>query len=265
MKQIYFTKVEDKKVIDSVKTEWKERFSAPIDDYYDYMINSGDHWSIKEGNQIIGYASIDNKNGLRQFFLSPLYLENGVAIFKQMIESHEIKEAHIATSNPICLSIAMHFQKSIEIEAYLFTSLLEGNLLEKEGAFRVAEPADLDTLVEFCHQTIEAPKDWLKEYIAKWIKRQEYFIFENEQEIIGICEVRTSDEKSNVACLGMVVSKNHRKKGVGTFLLGKAKEIALNRNHEPICSCDKDNMGSLKAIQANGFRAIHQMLKITFQ
>lgn len=62
----------------------------------------------------------------------------------------------------------------------------------------------------------------------------------------------------------MVVSPAHRKKGLGTFLLGNAKEKAIKWNREPICSCEKDNIGSLKSIENNGFRSIHQMLMLEF-
>lgn len=244
--------------------EWEKSLSAPIDDYYDYMIDSGVHWTVKKEEEIIGYFSIDNKNKLRQFFLLPFWLDDAEVVFKEMIGIHEIKEAYIATNNLIFLSIAMHLQESVEINSYLFTSFLEGNQLEHEGKFRLATFSDLDDLVEFNEKEVGAPKDWARDYISKWIEREEYFVLKSEEEILGICEVRTTDERPRVACLGMVVSSNHRRKGLGTFLLGKAKKIALERNHEPICSCDKDNIGSLKAIQANGFRAKHQMLKITF-
>jgi predicted acetyltransferase len=76
--------------------------------------------------------------------------------------------------------------------------------------------------------------------------------------------VRNSDTDDSIADIGMIVSPLYRKSGYGTFLLGKAKEIAIRIGKTPICSCEKDNLGSLKSIQKNGFRSIHQLLSVEF-
>ena len=83
-------------------------------------------------------------------------------------------------------------------------------------------------------------------------------------EILGACEVRKSAVQPEVADLGMVVSVNHRRKGVGTYLLGQAKRISREWDRKPICSCEKENAGSLKSILNNGFRSVHQMLVMEF-
>jgi len=46
-----------------------------------------------------------------------------------------------------------------------------------------------------------------------------------------------------------------------------AQQLSIKSNlsgRTPICSCEAGNIGSLKAIHKNGFRSIHQMLKLSF-
>ena len=73
------------------------------------------------------------------------------------------------------LTVAMHYQKSIKIDTYLFTEFVKGIVIEKEGILNLAKPEDLDKLVIFCHKSTGAPKEWLKGYINNLINRNDIF------------------------------------------------------------------------------------------
>ncbi len=263
-KQFNFNKTSDSNTLNLLKNEWKKSLTATQDGMWETLTDYAQHWEIKDDNKIIGYACVDDDNRLLQFFVLPQWMQEGVSIFKQFILQNEIKTGLIGTNNPVCLSVAMHFQKLVKVDTYLFTALVDGNTTEKEGTLNVAVEDDLERLINFCHESMGAPKEWLNGYLSDLIKKGEIFVFEDNDEILGTCEVRKRESEPGVADVGMVVSTAHRRKGLGTFLLGKAKEIAFQWNKKPICSCEKDNMGSLKSIHKNGFRSIHQMLSMDF-
>ena len=264
-KQFQFNKITDTSILNAIKVEWRKSLTAPQDDMWEAFTDDSNHWELKDKAQTIGYTCVNDDNRLLQFFVLPDWMQEGVLIFQQFIQQHKIKKALIGTNNPICLSIAMHFQKSIEVDTYLFTDFLKVNIIKKEGVLRSAESENLEKLVEFCHKSMGGPKVWLNGYIGNLIDRGEFFVFEDGEEILGTYEVRKSESNNKVASVGMIVSPAHRKKGLGTFLLAKAKEIAIKWNKQPICSCEKDNIGSLKSIQNNGFRSVHQMLLMEFE
>jgi len=160
--------------------------------------------------------------------------------------------------------VAMQLQRSIEVEGFLFQDMFDTDIVNKEGDFRQAQPEDLDKLVEFSHKYLGAPKDWLKEYIIEWIEREEFFYLEKDGDLIGTCETRTTEVNPNVASLGIVVNANYRKQGYGTYLMQRAKKIAKERDHQPICACDLANIGSMKAIQNCGFGVLHPIMNIQF-
>lgn len=260
----HFNKITDSNNLKSLKVEWQKSLVAPQDDMWESFTDFATHWEITQKNQTIGYACVNDENCLLQFFVLPLWRSEGVSVFKKFIKQQHIKSALIGTNNPIFLSTAMHVQKLVKVHTYLFTDTLRTETDKVDGIFRVVVSQELETIVDFYHESIGAPKGWLNGYLGNLVEKSEVFVLVNGDEILGACEVRKSESNANVAGVGMVVSAAHRKKGLGTFLLGKAKGIALQWNRQPICSCEKDNIGSLKAIENNGFRSIHQMLLMEF-
>ena len=103
------------------------------------------------------------------------------------------------------------------------------------------------------------------DYIGGLIEKKEIFSHEIGDTIIGTCEVRKSTTSPKFADIGMAVSPDFRRKGYGTYLLNKAKTIALEWGKAPICSCEKDNIGSYKSISNCGFVSTYQLLAIVFK
>jgi len=264
MQQISFETVNDKTLISTFEAEWRNSLTFPNDDYWDWIIETSQYWALILNDKLVGYACVSKNNNLLQFYLTTEYAKFGKHIFELFIKEQAIKKGFVYTNNPVFLSTAMPFQHSVKVDGYLFKDVIDFPLKEKEGVFRQAEKDDLEALVDFSHIALQAPKDWLRNYIGNWIDREEFFILETEKGIIGTSEARTTSTNPNVASLGVVVSPNYRKQGYGTYLLGKAKVIAKSKNQQAICSCSNDNLGSLKAIENNGFRILHTSLCLSF-
>ena len=248
----------------SLKNNWLESLTSPQDGMWASFRNSATQWGIVCGDKMIGYASVDESNQLLQFYISPNQLSNGKDIFKEFIDQQKIKRGMVGTNNPIFLSIALNFVKELNVHTYLFRNSYEVNVDKKEGILKVCQNEDLERIVDFCHYSMGAPKEWLVGYINGLIKRQEIFSLEDDGKIIGTCEVRKSTSAPEFADIGMVVSPDYRRKGYGIYLLNKAKSIALEWGKTPICSCEKDNVGSKKSINNCGFVSMYQLLSIDF-
>lgn len=262
--EIKFHPTTEKETLAFLKEEWQQTLTSPQDGMWETLTDLAAHWHINKDNQIIGYACINLSGWLLQFYIQPACLPKGISILKQFIQDREINMALIGTNNPVALSLAMHFQKQIEIHTYLFTHYFETELSEHQGEFDIVRAKNLENLVNFLHDSLGSPKDWLKEYVSKLIEKNEMFFLKKGNEILGTCEVRKSASQPDIADVGMVVAPDQRNKGLGTYLLGKAKGIALEQGKQPVCSCEKNNIGSLKAIHNNGFRSTHQMLLMEF-
>lgn len=263
-KQLFFNEIPYHQALEPLKAAWRETLTAPQDGMWETITDASKHLEIRLDNQLIGYACIDGDNRLLQFFVQSEQLQEGPHILAQLIEQKQIKSALVGTNSPVFQSLAMNLQKSISIDTYLYSDLIESEAVHPSGQLALAWEADLDRLIAFYHEAIGAPTVWLNDYLLNLISRGELFYLIDGTEILGTCEVRLSDSDHRFADIGMVVGQNHRKKGLGTYLLDKAKELSYDSDRTPICSCEAGNIGSLKAIHKNGFRSIHHMLSISF-
>jgi len=245
------------------KNEWLSSLTSPQDGMWESFRNNAVNWGIVCEHEMIGYASVGEGNQLLQFYISPKYLSQGELIFKEFINKMKIKTGIVGTNNLIYLSIAVNFVKKLSVNTYLFRNNYEVNIEEKEGILKECQNEDIERIVNFCHYSMGAPKEWLVGYIGGLIEKKEIFSFEDKDEIIGTCEIRKSTTAIGFADIGMVVSPDFRRKGYGTYL-NRAKKIALKWGKTPICSCEKDNIGSVKSIQNCGFVSMYQLLSISF-
>lgn len=264
-KEFIFSEVNSNQDIAELKLEWLKSLTSPQDGMWESFRNSAVHWKIIYADQTIGYASVNHQNQLLQFYISPKYLSRGEEIFQDFIKENDIKNGIVGTNNPIYLSIASNFVQELKVHTYLFRQKNEVSISHKEGILRECQPENLESIINFCHHSIGAPKEWLKEYLENLTHKREIFILELEDQIIGTCEVRKSETATAFADIGMIVSPDHRRKGYGTFLLNQAAKIAQEWERTPICSCEKSNPGSLKSIHNCGFISIHRLLSVVFE
>ena len=264
--QIYsFIEIKDADELAQLKKSWLNSLTSPQDGMWAHFREQSTNWGIYLGDETIGYAAVNEDNLLLQFYLLPSYLSMGGSIFKTFIKDRNIQTGMVGTNNPIYLSQALEAQQSMDVHTLLFRDFQESKIEEKEGHFREAQIEDKGRIVDFCHYSMGAPKEWLEGYIGGLIERNEIFYLEQEDSIIGTCEVRNNLSSTNHADIGMVVSPDFRRQGYGSYLLNKAKTKALERGKHPICSCEKENIGSVKSIHKCGFVSLHQLLLVTFE
>lgn len=248
-----------------LKSKWIDSLTSPQDGMWESMRDRSIHWRIKHDEIIMGYACVNGANQLIQFYILPEYLPDGNQLFEQFIHSENIKNGVVGTNNPIYLTLAIPFMEKFSIHTYLFRQSFEVTIEEKGEKFGVCKSGDQERIVDFCHISTGDSPDWLTGYIGKLIGKGEIFVLENEREILGICEVQKSTTQLEFADIGTIVSPKYRRKGYGTFLLNKAKSIAKEWGRTPICSCEKDNLGSFRAIHNCGFVSTAQLLSVDFK
>ncbi len=263
--ELYFNQISHSESIRSLIEDWKQTLTAPQDGMWESFLEHATKVEIRADNRTIGYACLNGENQLLQCFIAGKWLEYGKEILAQIVSQYEVTSAMVGTNNPVFLSLCMLLQKTAEPDTLLFYDAFEsGSQAQDLPPIKLAWHDELKSLVTFYNESTGAPKVWLSQYLDNLISRGELFYLSEEEEILGTCEVRNSDSDVSIADVGMVVAKDHRQKGFGSYLLGKAKELAYDQGRKPICSCEVKNVGSLKSIQKNGFRSIHQILKLSF-
>jgi len=73
------------------------------------------------------------------------------------------------------------------------------------------------------------------EFIARQIKKGEYFLAELGKEIVGIISFRQRDKKMYIETIA--VKKNYQMEGVGARLIGFAKQFTKGKGLDFLCAC----------------------------
>jgi predicted acetyltransferase len=264
IENIQFEIASNEHELNSLKKEWRTSLTSPPDGMWESFREKTEDWAIKCFDQEIGYASIDNEGQLLQFYVHFGFLPVAKEIFKKFIAEKEISKAVVGTNNPVLMTASFPSVKMVKVDTYLFREFNEVDMVKKAGTLREGSSSDDKLLIDFYHKSIGADREWLTSYLGERLERKELFFFSLDTEIIGACEVRTSASNSGIADIGMVVSPEYRMRGYGSYLLYKAKKMALLRNQKPICSCEAENIGSYKSIINAGFVSQYQLLKVTF-
>ena len=145
-----------------------------------------------------------------------------------------------------------------------------------EVKIKLPELEDYKRVNELAHQVHELHVNWrpdifvsvdkvitLSQY-KKLIKNDHNFVVKLDHNIVGYIIIRIKDKKSKNPKLKdrkyliietMCVDENYRGKGIGTYLLNFAKEIAKDNNcTDMYLTVNQENIGAIKTYEKFGFK-----------
>ncbi|MCP4426399.1 MAG: GNAT family N-acetyltransferase, partial [Chloroflexi bacterium] len=243
---------------------------APLDVYWQAaIIDPAPHWEMVADGRSLGYFAADEKKRLLQFYAS----DRAAELFAAVIGSEWVETAVAGTNDPAFLSLCLDVQKQVSVNTYLFHDARQVDPALPTypwATFRLSTERDLERLLAFYGRNdefsdsdaIEANFGGQRSFIQSLIANQQSFILMDGDTLLGIGECRVSASQPPYADIGMIVDKDHRRRGVGASILARLKAHCASQNAIPICSCAADNFVSRKTIEKAGFAAHHRMLDI---
>ncbi|EAY28700.1 GNAT family N-acetyltransferase [Microscilla marina] len=265
-----FIKVKSKNNLSTIYPAFYASLHASFDGMWDQITGNATHWSISHQHKNIGFYVIDDANILINFFLIETALPLLEEVFAQLLAQHKVKSGIVSTNAPVFVSACADFAHTITPHSYLFQDHKKRDLVAPALAngtkpvLKVAQTSDHQAAVNFGVVAIGADKTWLEGYYALRIQKQELFLWQAGEEIIGACEARKSDSQPGIGDVGMVVGIPYRRQGVGAYLLNEAKKKCYQQGLTPICSCEKENIGSRQSIYKAGFVSKYRVLNVEF-
>lgn len=247
-----------------------DSLSAPLDGMWDDLIHRAVIKGIFHEHACIGYFCHDQAYTLINFFLTEQWLNHKQTVMTHLLQDEYFPQAYVSTNHPCFLTAVLPLVRRTSVYYYLFEEGPQpGRKADLPNGYEAASlqlalPNDLKKIVRFCRSTTSAEEAWLTDYTRYWIDREGIYYLGMNREVIGTLELRRSDTQPGYADLGAITSPDHRKQGIGTFLMRKGKELCHSLNLTPICSCRFDNQGSRKMIENAGFINKHLMLKVRF-
>ena len=251
-------------------TSWEKAYlaecTAPLDGMWQTFAEMAAVCEININGNPQGYAAINGEQQLLRFYVPP-HLEAS-PILKALIDEQGLVGAVLSTAESRALATVMDFQKSVETQSIMYQ--MPSDHLASNPAFPASHELmlvrddKLEAVADFAHRTLGASIDWLLSYFDGLATKQELFALWHEGEVVATGECRRNPKQSDVADVGMIVGKPHRRKGIATEMLKALSREAQAQSLLPICSTETGNIGAQKAITAAGFVSTHRILAIEF-
>ncbi|HEY5562295.1 MAG TPA: GNAT family N-acetyltransferase [Clostridiaceae bacterium] len=220
------------------------------------------YYLILNDSNIIGYCCVNSEKVLFEFYLDKTALVCAQEVFKLFIDNKYFLAAECKTFDHLLMSLCLDFHKKSSCTAYLFRDYIRADysLIGYDNlSFEVLKHEDINSVLEISGNFFKDP-DELEKYIAE---KEVHVLYSNNIILgVGLCTRIISHQVYHD--VGMVVSKEHRNKGIGTYIIGNLIEFCCNLNLIPVCGCWYYNYASKRVLEKSGFTALHRMVRFDF-
>jgi GNAT superfamily N-acetyltransferase len=251
-----------------LRHEYLESLAAPFDGMWESFAADGHHLEFRSSSARAGFASIGERGRLLQFHVTERFVSETDHLFRAVVARDDVRGAMVSTADPPFLGPCLDHQRSVRVHTLLYRDrdgVRAGTEPEPPAALEVVDRDALDEIVAFQRASLEnVPEGWLDGYLETRIGRGELYAFRIDGEVVATGEARVSDTQRPCADLGVITGRHHRRRGVGSRLLGSLRQVCRARGLAPICSTTVENLGARKAIARAGFVSRHRMLEVGF-
>jgi ribosomal protein S18 acetylase RimI-like enzyme len=256
-----------KENIEQMRIDYFDNLIAPMDDMYELgIIPACDFYMISEENYCCGYFCINDNDEMMQFYITDTKKEDTQRIFDYVISNQSINTAIPCTNDPIFYSLCQGKSQSKE-EVYCMFISDEASIIGEPTLNIIIDTEvkieDIEIIFSY-FRTIGLEGEWFNDYLNQRIKFGELILFKIDGDIIGSSEIRTSIRSKDYANLGIAVSPDYRRRGLGSYFLSIAIQMAYDKGLKAICGVDKTNIASLNAVEKAGFSQYHSYMKMIF-
>ena len=243
---------------------------APMDGMWESFANAATHTRINADGEQAGYYVLNDEGILLQLYIDPAFQRYSRVLFDRVIAQASVRQAMAGTIDPAFLSLCLDVHKSVTVHTLLYEhdGEVHAETVRDNGlTFRLIDSSELDRTVALQLACLGAGAElgqWLRGYSANLIDRKELFVLCRDDDWLGLGECRKSDSQDRVADLGMMVTPDHRGRGLATDILNRLFAISTHAGLRPICSTTVDNTNAQRAIVRAGFVSRHRLLSVTF-
>lgn len=227
--------------------------------YIEDMVKKSICYQIYLNNNLVGYFFVNSEKVLVEFYLEKKEMTKSQYIFKFLIEKEYFTTAEAKSFDYLLMALCLDFKKNSSCTGYLFRDFNNVNcpLSTYDNLhFQIAEQEDMEKITEIS-------EDFFLE-LENNIYRQEVFTLYSNHSLLGAGICQKTFGSSKYYDIGMVVSKEHRNKGVGTYIISKLKEHCLSNDLVPICGCWYYNYPSKRTLEKAGFITNHRIVRFEF-
>ena len=234
-------------------------FSSPADSFWEETVLKASFYTISVSGAPAGYFALYEYKILVLFVMDIEFLKHSQAVFADVISKYHVKEALAPTCDELLMSLCLDTTTDIERQAYFFQDSgvsTPPELLYDKGTFRQAVPEE--------HSQIAKATGFFFDQLEERIARQEIFIWQEEDTIIGAGVVERGIIFKGYASIGMFTHPDYRQKGVGRSILEELKKWCYENEFKPIAGCWYYNHYSKRSVESIGMVTVTRLMRFFF-
>ena len=217
---------------------------TPMDSFVEDYMSASKFWVIKRGDDAIGFYALGEKD-LVAFYLSGPWTKYGPPLFERVINHHDLQQVYFQTSDSYLVGLLTDWEFEKRKGAYFFQDYVDipqPSIAYSDVSFRKARTKDMEMIQEKTGGFF-SPED---------IDTGEIYALRSGEELLGCGIVVRGRFFTGHASIGMVTCKEHRRRGIGRFILWSMKQWCYERNLQPIAGCWYYNTVSRRSLESVG-------------
>ena len=268
---INIIKIEQLEKLNELKAEYIKQATAPLDGMWLCgFVPMADHFGFYKNEELIGFCCINSDGYLLQFYVNQPNHALADDIFTSILNKEngvigDVTGAFSSTAETHYLSLCLDHAAKTQVNTLMYQQIEKEVKQKTDLPMAAATAEQLAEFVEFAKANIGAPEEWVTGYYANLISRQELFGYWKNNELLAAGECRLFNEhQTDHADLGMVVAESERGQGIAAQVLTYLIALANGKGLTAMCSTEKTNIASQKAITRSGLTSSHRIVQFDF-
>lgn len=230
--------------------------------YIELMISDSDCYLIQTGGNDIGYVIINTNNILIEFYVIDKYVSGSNEIFRQLVNDLSISEIYCKSFDFLLLSNCMLCSFPYSVIGVLYRDYAEPMVLPDQGITMIR--SDLTSAGLFKQQD-DSIKELFEtdDQLERFITKEKVFEFYRNDEFVGCGMVIITNRDWNYCDLGVWVKPSSRGNKIGSQIILRLREFAIENSLRPSCGCAVENIASQRTIERAGFVSRHKLISFS--
>jgi GNAT superfamily N-acetyltransferase len=227
--------------------------------YIELMIDESECFLLQADGNDIGYAIINTDGILIEFFLFDKYASGSTEIFRQLLKELSVTEIYCKSFDSLLLSNCLMCSFPYSVIGVLYRDYMEPGVIP-DPEIRMTK-SDLSSIGLFKQQD-DSIKELFEtdDQLTGFITNENVFEFYGNDEFVGCGMVIITNRDWNYCDLGVWVKPSSRGNKIGSQIILRLREFAIENKLKPSCGCAVENIASQKTIERSGFASRHKLI-----
>lgn len=227
--------------------------------YVELMTGQSDYYIFQVDNDETGYAIRSNDGVLIEFYVFDKYIPDSNEFFQQVLNDLSITDIYCKSFDSLLLINCLKCSFSYSLIGVLYRDYSEAQIKkDPEIEMQRVDHSSISFLLSQDDSIRELFET--EEQLAHFILNENVFRFSKKDDFVGCGMVLRTNPDWDYCDLGVWVEPSKRGNRIGSQIILKLRDFAVDNNMKPSCGCAIENIASQKTIEKSGFVSKYNLI-----